>query len=167
MWGRFSCPIFFLETVMVLVRWSFLLCLMWLAGCAAAGPPQSSESSASAPVVQDFLSPAEQALGVRVEAIRLVSAGYMVDFRFRVLDSQKAQPLADRRMHPYLVHQKTGAYLGIPAPAKIGSLRQKPRSYYPDRVYFMLFANPGGLVKQGDRVTVVAGDYRFENLVVE
>jgi hypothetical protein len=31
----------------------------------------------------------------------------------------------------------------------------------------MFFGNGGDLVKKGDKVTVVIGDYRVENLIVE
>ncbi|TYO96666.1 hypothetical protein EDC39_11356 [Geothermobacter ehrlichii] len=127
---------------------------------------QTEETVQSVEAAQE-LSEAEKALGVRVETVRLAAAGYMLDFRYYVYDSEKSRPLASKKFFPYLIHQRTGAYLGIPAPAKVGSLRQKPRSHYPDRSYFMLFANPGGLVKRGDRVTIVVGKYRFENLVVQ
>jgi hypothetical protein len=36
-----------------------------------------------------------------------------------------------------------------------------------NRDYIILFGNPGNLVKQGSRVTVVIGDLKVEDLVVE
>lgn len=109
----------------------------------------------------------ENKWGVNVESIRLSSAGYMLDFRYRILDPEKATPLLSRKVKPHLVAQESGAKLIVPAPPKIGSLRQK--SYQPilDKVYFILFSNPGRLVKPGDKVTVVIGDFRAEDLTVQ
>jgi hypothetical protein len=36
-----------------------------------------------------------------------------------------------------------------------------------DRVYFMIFGNPGKLVQSGAKVTIVAGTFRIEGLVVD
>jgi hypothetical protein len=35
------------------------------------------------------------------------------------------------------------------------------------RTYFALFANPGRQIEAGDKVTVVIGDFRAEDLIVE
>ncbi len=149
--------------------WVLLAVLVLAAGGCTPVVPDAppAEVTPAVPGESAALSEAERQLGVRVEALRLAAAGYMLDFRYYVWDSERSRPLVDKALNPYLVHHRSGAYLGIPAPAKIGSLRQRPRSHYPDRSYFMLFANPGGLVKAGDLVDVVIGPYRFEKLVVE
>lgn len=105
--------------------------------------------------------------GVKVESIRLSSAGYMLDFRYRILDPQKAAPLLSRQVKPYLVDQESGSKLIVPAPPKVGSLRQKSYQPIPGKIYFVLFSNPGRLVKPGNKVTVVIGDFRAEDLIVE
>jgi hypothetical protein len=46
-------------------------------------------------------------------------------------------------------------------------LRQTTLAPTEGRVYFIMFGNPGGYVKSGDRVTVVIDDFRAEDLVVE
>jgi hypothetical protein len=99
--------------------------------------------------------------------MRLSAAGYMLDFRYRVTDPEKAALLGDRRVRAYLIHQDSGAKMVVPAPAKIGPLRQTARQLKSGRTYFMFFANPGRLVKPGDTVTVVIGKFRVENLVVQ
>jgi hypothetical protein len=51
--------------------------------------------------------------GVEVIGIRRTSAGYMLDFRFRVLDADKALPLFDHRIKPYVVADKSDIKLPV------------------------------------------------------
>lgn len=103
--------------------------------------------------------------GIELTAMRITAAGHMVDFRYRVLDAEKAAPLFKRQTKPYLIHQESGKVLAVPNTAKVGALRNsnKPQN---DRIYWMFFGN-NGVVKHGDKVTVVIGDFRTENLIVE
>ncbi len=90
------------------------------------------------------------------------AAGFIIDFRYRVIDSEKAAPLFNRKTKPYLIDQASGMKLAVPNPPKIGPLRtsNKPQA---NRV----FANSGGFIESGNRVTVVIGDFKADNLVVE
>jgi hypothetical protein len=130
--------------------------LGWAAGCRNAAP------SAAA------VSPEEQ-FGVALQGIRLSAAGHILDFRFRVLDADKALPLVDRTKKAFLVHQPTGAALAVPEAPTIGPLRQTEKFGKPQqgRTYVVLFANAGKLVQPGDRVSVVIGDFRVSDLVVQ
>ena len=56
----------------------------------------------------------EETWGIQVEGIRLSAAGYMLDFRYRVLDPEKAAALFDRKTKPYLIDQESGAKFMIP-----------------------------------------------------
>ena len=105
--------------------------------------------------------------GVEVVSIRLSAAEHMIDFRYRVLDAQKALPLFDRSFKPYLIDQTSGMKMAVPEAPKVGSLRQRPRKPEADRNYFILFTNRGGIIKKGSKFTVVIGDFEAENLVVE
>jgi hypothetical protein len=49
---------------------------------------------------------------------------------------------------------------------KVGKLRQTGPAA-EGRVYWMVFGNPSQLVKRGNRVDVVIGDFRAEGIVVE
>ena len=108
----------------------------------------------------------EERWGIQIQAIRMSAAGSILDFRYRVTEPEKAAPLFNRQTKPYLIDQASGKKLAVPNPPKVGPLRtsNKPQA---DRVYFILFANPGGFVKTGNRVTVVIGDFKAENIVVE
>ena len=108
----------------------------------------------------------EETWGVKDLSIRLASNGYMLDFRYRVTDPEKALPLFDRKIKPYLEDGVSGSRFYVPNPPKIGSLRNT-RPPQEDRIYFIIFGNPGMFIKPGSRVTVVVGDFRAENLVVQ
>ena len=104
--------------------------------------------------------------GVDVVGIRRVSSGFMLRFDYRVVDPARAAALTDRRARPYLIDQATGTALAIPAMENVGELRQVAQ-LQRNRTYFMIFGNPGGLVKRGSRVTLVVGNFRAEGLVVD
>jgi hypothetical protein len=103
--------------------------------------------------------------GVEIIGVKAASSGYMLTFRYRVLDPDKAKLLNDRRSKAYLIDEATGIRLAVPALENIGELRTgaAPEA---DRSYYMVFGNPGKLVKSGSRVTVVAGNFRAEGIVV-
>jgi hypothetical protein len=130
---------------------------MSLQGCASSTGGEPVE----APVV-----PAEPASslaeewGIEVVAMRLTGANYMLDFRYRVLDADRAASLFERANKPTVIHKETGAKLEVPRPAKTGPLRptNPPQQ---GRIYFILFSNPG-LVSAGDEVTVSIGDFEVD-----
>lgn len=108
----------------------------------------------------------EEKWGVKVLSIRLSAGGFMLDFRYRVIDPKKAAYLTDQNIKPYLVDEASGTKCYVPSYPKTGSLRAKGNPE-AGRTYFMLFANPRGAVKKGNKVTVVIGDLKIENLTVE
>jgi hypothetical protein len=126
-----------------------------LAGCAAVpGVP--------APRDKDLA----ERWGIEVTSARLTAHGHMVDFRYRVLDAEKAAPLFERQTKPRLIHEGSGKVLAVPQPAKTGALRNS-NTPQAGKIYWMFFGNAGKLVNPGDRVTVVIGDFRADHLVVE
>ena len=110
----------------------------------------------------------EEQWGVKIESLRISAAGNLVDFRFRIIDPEKASYLVDRKNKAYMIDQSSGKVLSVPTTAKVGPLRQTVRYGLPkaDRVYFILFGNPH-VLKSGDKATVVIGDFRAENIVIE
>jgi len=103
--------------------------------------------------------------GVDVIGVRLVSSGWMLRFDYRVLDDRKAKPFFEKTAKPYLIDDETGARLAVPTMENIGDLRQSP-ARATNRIYFMIFGNPGKLVKPGSSVSVVIGDFRVDGLTV-
>lgn len=104
--------------------------------------------------------------GIEIVGVRLSAAGYMLNFRYKVRDAEKATAILDHRKRSFLVDQESGAKLIVPAPAKVGPLRQVAAQPIPGRTYFTLFANPGRFIKAGSKVTVVIGEMELRDLVV-
>lgn len=135
-----------------------------LGGCAGTAEKPASYAEAGKIEVQGEIA---DALGIEVEGIRLSAAGYMLDFRYRVLDPVKAAPLLDRKIQPYLLDEASGARLAVPDSPKVGRLRTTSRNkVIPGRNYYILFANPGRYLQAGSKVTLVAGDARISDLTV-
>lgn len=107
------------------------------------------------------------ALGVELVAVRRTAAGHILDLRYRITDREKARPMVEGKMRPYLVDPERKLTMQVPSAEKIGQLRQLHLSQRPDFVYFMLFSNIGRSVRAGDRVTVVFGDLRIDDILVE
>jgi hypothetical protein len=127
----------------------------------AAAPSAARRSPARAEAAKE--------LGIRITALRLTAAGYMVDVRYRVTDPVRAKRLVERKSRElFLVDEATGMRLAVPNTPKLGTLRQRPTGELrTDRDYFVLFANPGRHLRQGDRVTLVAGATRIAHLALE
>jgi hypothetical protein len=106
--------------------------------------------------------------GVEVVGIWLTSAGYMLDFRFRVVDVDKALSLFDHRINPYVLTDRAKVKLPVPMAAKVGAFRptNRGKNIRADKTYYMVFGNPDNFVKAGEKVSVVIGDFRAENLTV-
>ncbi len=107
--------------------------------------------------------------GVEVIGINLTSAGYMLDFRFRVLDAEKALPLFDHRIKPYVLTERAKIKLPVPMAPKVGAFRptNRGKNIKADKTYYMVFANPDSYLNKGEKVSVVIGDFRAENLTVQ
>ena len=104
--------------------------------------------------------------GIEIVYVRQTSAGYMLEFRYRVLDAEKAGALFERQIKPVLIHAETGARFVVPTPAKTGALRNSnpPKGGH---TYWMFFANPGKFVDVGDTVSIEIGDFVINNLEVQ
>jgi hypothetical protein len=104
--------------------------------------------------------------GVDLLSVKLVESGELVRFTWRVVDPDRAKMLSDKKLEPSLVDPQAGVSLTVPAVEQIGQLRQ---SAPPEegKSYWMVFSNKGRLVKRGDRVNVVIGEFRAEGLAVD
>lgn len=104
--------------------------------------------------------------GVDVVGVHPVASGEMLEFRYRVLDGAKAKVLFDKKLTPYLIDEATGTRLAVPTMENIGTLRQDIGAD-PERTYYVMFGNPGRLVKVGSRVDVVIGNFHLDGLIVD
>lgn len=145
-----------------------IILLTVLSGCASKSGAGYSSGPESMTPAAELAQGAEVKLGIRMEGLRLSAAGYILDFRYRVVDPEKAALLLDRKIRPYLLDEVSGAQLGVPDTAKLGQLRTTGRNKVAaEQDYFILFANPGRFVQAGNKLTLVMGDMRIENLVVQ
>jgi hypothetical protein len=149
----------FLELFAVAAAILLFLIALQIVGCATSHNKQGVKPLAKVKSI-------EERWGIQIIGIRQTAAGYMLDFRYRVTDPEKAAPLFVRKTKPYLIDQASGAKFAVPNPPKTGPLRTSdpPQA---NRIYFIFFGNPGKYIKPGNKVTVVIGDFRVENLVVE
>jgi len=104
--------------------------------------------------------------GIDSLSVKWAESGELIRFSWRVIDPQKALVLNDKKIDPALIDPQAGVSLTVPVMEKVGQLRQ---SQLPEagRSYWMAFSNKGRIVKRGDRVEVVVGPFRAENLVVD
>jgi hypothetical protein len=106
--------------------------------------------------------------GVQVIGVQLTAGGYWLRFAFRVNDADKAGMLFDNRYKPYLESEQTGVKLGVPSAAKVGALRTTNRqgNIKNGKIYNIMFSNPSAQVQPGQKVSVVAGEFKVEHLTV-
>jgi hypothetical protein len=104
--------------------------------------------------------------GIDSISVRLVESGELVRFTYRVLDPSKAQVLNDKQAQATLDDPKAGVSLLVPTMEKVGQLRQTAAPE-TGRSYWVTFSNKGRRVKRGDRVDVVIGQFKANNLVVD
>jgi hypothetical protein len=104
--------------------------------------------------------------GAEILGVRSISSGWMLEFKYRILDADKAALLNEKRARAFIIDEATDTRLSVPAMENIGELRQAPRPE-PGRIYYILFGNPGQLVKKGGHVDVVVGRFRADGIIVE
>jgi hypothetical protein len=163
---------------------SFISKMLLLGGFLASGAPiailnaQSPAPTAQPPAASApprFVSnrPPRQAIayyglvwGIGSLSVKLVESGEIIRFSWHVLDADKAKPLSDKKVDPSLIDPQAGVKLVVPSLEQVGQLRQ---STTPEagKSYWMAFSNSGRLVKRGDRVNVVIGQFHADGLIVE
>ena len=94
------------------------------------------------------------------------ASGAMLDFRYRVVDADKAAPLFEKGAKAYLINEATRASLEVPSSPKTGPLRSGKRPE-TGRAYFIIFSNLDRSFHRGDLVSLVVGNTFIPNLLVE
>ena len=131
-------------------------------------PPTAPKVVIPSPVDPEEAEKLAEQWGVKLISLNLTSAGFMMDFRFRVLDADKALSLFDHRIKPHVVAERSNIKLPVPMAAKVGAMRptNRGKNIKADKNYYMIFANPDRHVKSGEKVTVIIGDFKVEHLRV-
>jgi hypothetical protein len=140
--------------------------MLVMASCTTSGTPASGPSPEAASRAATESTALADKWGVDRVSVRVSGHGYLVDFRYRVVNRSKAQPLFEPKSTPYLVESTTGAKLQVASSPKTGPLRttQPPED---GKTYFVIFGNSGQWVRAGARVTVTIGEFSVANVVVE
>ena len=149
--------------------------VLWVGGTLAADPPQAGPRAASQPKRSPYAPDRfagraglyySTAWGIDSLSVKLVESGQLVRFSYRVVDPGKARMLNDKQSEAKLDDPQAGVSLVVPTMEKVGPLRQ---TMAPEagRSYWMTFSNKGRSVKRGDRVDVVIGQFRANNVVVD
>jgi hypothetical protein len=109
------------------------------------------------------LSPAiEQQWGIRVTQIGATADGGLVDFRYIVLDPDKALAMVqDVNNLPVLIAEDSGTLVNSAA------LMAAKHDLAPGRTYFFLYRNTHGAIKSGTPVTVKFGNLTLEHFVAK
>ena len=104
--------------------------------------------------------------GVEALSVKAVESGEIIRFSYHVIDADKAKTLNDKQVDPALVAPEKGVKLVVPSLEQVGMLRQMSTPI-EGKSYWMAFSNSGRLVRRGDHVNIVIGQFHADNLVVE
>jgi hypothetical protein len=99
--------------------------------------------------------------GIRIQHIGVSADGGLIDFRYVVLDPDKAAPLASVENRPRLFVESTGAL--------VDSLMHPPHSHEPTagQSHYLLYNNTHGAIRRGTSVSVLLGDLRLEHIIAK
>ncbi|MET4705752.1 hypothetical protein [Frigoribacterium sp. UYMn621] len=99
--------------------------------------------------------------GIDVNLIGLTAAGGLVEFRYQVVDPDKADRMIhDEKLLPIVVVEDTGATMVISRPHHASEITL-------GGTYFFLFANAHNAIHAGSKLTLVMGDSRIEHIVAQ
>ena len=151
-----------------------------VAGCAPLAPPTAMPATATPQSAHEAqvtpasdAQPAAQAVtvvpasvleeryGIRVTLLAVTAAGGIVDFRFRVVDAEKARRwITYLKLSPDLVVEGAGVTLEGPAEVRVGEI-------VANRIYWLLFPNTRGVVTPGTPVSVRIGELQLEPIIAQ
>jgi hypothetical protein len=97
--------------------------------------------------------------GIRISQLAVTGAGGLIDLRYQVLDPDKAASVHTGL--PELVDERTGVVVNqlLMGHSHKGVL-------HAGQTYYLLFENPGDLVRRGSEVTVALGGLRVPHIRV-
>jgi len=104
--------------------------------------------------------------GVDSLSVKWAESGEVIRFNYRILDPDKAKALQDKKSEPSLIDPRAAVSLVVPSLEQVGPLRQSTEAE-AGKSYWMAFSNKGRLVKRGDHVNILIGQFRADGLVVD
>jgi len=101
--------------------------------------------------------------GIDVNLIGVSAAGGLIQFRYQVVDPDKADAMIhDPKLFPIVVVEESGATMAIPRPHQHSGAALELGG-----TYFFMFANAHNAIHRGSLVTLVMGDARLEHIVAQ
>lgn len=103
----------------------------------------------------------EAQYGIRITHIAVLADGGLVDFRFQVIDPDKAGPLFSLDNRPILIVEGTGQV--------VDSLYHPPHSHniIAGQSSYFLYNDHKGAIQRGVLVSILLGDLRLEHIVAQ
>jgi hypothetical protein len=103
----------------------------------------------------------QEKYGIRITHIAVLADGGLIDFRFQVLDPDKAAPLFELESRPLLYVEANGK--------KVDSLYHPPHGHniFAGQSQYFIYNNYKGAIQSGSAVSVVLGDLRLEHIVAK
>ncbi len=101
-------------------------------------------------------------LGIRLVYVATTGAGGLLDVRFQVLDPDKAAALHDAATPPVVIDDSTGV---VADSLLMGHSHTAP--FDAGVVYYLIFENPGNMVKRGGTVSVLLGNTEIDGVTVQ
>ena len=140
--------------------------VLQLGGCESVSAPVAAIQPQALETEQHV---ADAKYGIRVEGLRVIAGGSLLDFRYQVLDPRKAGPLLRREIKPTLLDDARSARLDAPdvlTPEQTGEA-SRDDTIHTGRTYFILFANLGKAVLSGDKLSLLLGQAKVAELIAK
>lgn len=100
----------------------------------------------------------EKDWGIQPVFLRITGGGYMIEFRYKVVDTQKALVLSANKVFPTMLSMKSKARLAVPYSSTVGYMKSNRKFLKQDRNYIVFFANENRHMLPGDQVKILVGD---------
>ena len=101
-----------------------------------------------------------------LEVLDVAIRGPAIVVRFVVSEPEKTGQILTAMAQRYLIDQKSGTRIPVPTTIRTGRLRPEP-GMGGWRTYQATFNNSKGVVRPGDKVTLVMDEYRVEGLTAQ
>jgi hypothetical protein len=131
------------------------------AAAAAAAAAQAAGSNVPIAWTRPAVSAAglAQRSGVKITQVAVTGNGGLVDLRFQVIDPDLANALHEAGTPPAVVDEQSGLVVH-----DLFMGHSHSDSFKAGVTYYLVFENPGNLVRRGDKVTVLLGDAQVEHV---
>jgi hypothetical protein len=122
----------------------------------------SADASLPPAGVAPVSAPMEAGYGLRFQRATLAMQGGLVDVRFTILDTVRAEPVIGHlsRERVKLVDSATGTVLDT------RTMTPGDSNLLDGEGYYMLFRNSGGIIHRGSKIAITIGKYELPGVIV-